>query len=171
MNRQKQKSKSMSAGSGSASTSGATTKKATGGHSDASSKIQESSQKLITKAVVRIAWYPVVPLVTALPLALNMSVAILRSNWQFAWFCAIINNFQVSFILHRQASATSNCEDRESLMPSFSIMILPLLFSEKIIGRLWSISMSYATIQYNRLARDSQKQSHVRDGEKTCIIA
>ncbi len=83
----------MTAGTSSASTGGSTTKK--GGHSDASAKIQENSQKLIQKAVVRIAWYPVVPLVTAIPLALNMSIPVLRSNWQYGWFCAIINNFQV----------------------------------------------------------------------------
>jgi cobalamin biosynthesis Mg chelatase CobN len=61
-------------------------------------KIEEKSQKMIQKAVMRIAFYPVVPLVTALPLALALSVHSLTEVYQFGWFSSIMSNLQVFVI-------------------------------------------------------------------------
>jgi hypothetical protein len=65
------------------------------GGTGVSTKIEEKGQKLIQKAVMRIAWYPVVPLVFALPLALSLSSRQLSPVWQFTWFSTLMCNFQV----------------------------------------------------------------------------
>lgn len=78
-----------SSGSG----SGGKSKKSASGHG--TNKIEEKSQKMIQKAVMRIAFYPVVPLVTALPLALALSIIELTRVYQFGWFSAIMSNLQV----------------------------------------------------------------------------
>ena len=70
-------------------------KKGTG----ASTKIEEKGQKLIQKAVMRIAWYPVVPLVFALPLAMSLSSRQLSPIWEFTWFSTLMCNFQVISLL------------------------------------------------------------------------
>lgn len=82
---------SNSSGSG----SGSKSKKSGTGHG--TNKIEEKSQKMIQKAVMRIAFYPVVPLVTALPLALALSIIQLTKVYQFGWFSAIMSNLQVYF--------------------------------------------------------------------------
>ena len=58
-------------------------------------KIEKNSHEMIQKAVMRIAFYPVVPLVTALPLALTISIADLAKMWEFCLFSSIMSNLQV----------------------------------------------------------------------------
>lgn len=82
---------SRSVGSG----SGNKSSRSKSGHG--TNKIEEKSQKMIQKAVMRIAFYPVVPLVTALPLALALSINALTEVYQFGWFSSIMSNLQVSF--------------------------------------------------------------------------
>ena len=57
--------------------------------------IEKKSQDMIKKAVMRIAFYPVVPLVTALPLALGLSNKAIAMIYQFGWFSSIMSNLQV----------------------------------------------------------------------------
>jgi hypothetical protein len=70
--------------------------KKSGKSSTGTNSIEEKSQKMIQKAVMRIAFYPVVPLVTALPLALALSIIQLTEIYQFGWFSSIMSNLQVS---------------------------------------------------------------------------
>jgi len=81
-----------SADSGSSGNKSKSAKSKTG-----TNNIEEKSQKMIQKAVMRIAFYPVVPLVTALPLALALSIQELTAIYQFGWFSSIMSNLQVFF--------------------------------------------------------------------------
>jgi hypothetical protein len=86
----------MNAGAESSGHGQTTTKKGEKKNAGASTKIEEKGQKLIQKAVMRIAWYPVVPLVFAMPLAMSLSSQQLSPIWEFTWFSTLMCNFQVS---------------------------------------------------------------------------
>ena len=80
---------------GTASSSGNKKSGNSSGSGSGTNKIEKKSQEMIQKAVMRIAFYPVVPLVTALPLALALSVPGISIVWQFGWFSSIMSNLQV----------------------------------------------------------------------------
>lgn len=84
--------------SGTASSTGNKKSGHSSGSGSGTNKIEKKSQEMIQKAVMRIAFYPVVPLITALPLALTLSISQLSRHYQFGWFSSIMSNFQVYFV-------------------------------------------------------------------------